>query len=96
MSKFFRTCNMRQFYEAWSNLLIWQPAATEMADQEKWQPAAAEIQSPLATKTENSIQQPLAGEMKEYDDGRCRHPRGHAPHTPLLRESITLTAAFTP
>ena len=29
---------MRQFYEAWSNLLIWQPAAAEMADQEKWQP----------------------------------------------------------
>ena len=42
--------NMRQFYEAWSNLLIWQPAAAEMADQEKWQPAAAEIQSPLATQ----------------------------------------------
>ena len=40
--------NMRQFYEAWSNLLIWQPAAAEMADQEKWQPAAAEIHSPLA------------------------------------------------
>ncbi len=42
--------NMRQFYEAWSNLLIWQPAAAEMADQEKWQPSAAEIQSPLATQ----------------------------------------------
>ena len=36
--------NMRQFYEAWSKLLIWQPTAAEMADQEKWQPAAAEIQ----------------------------------------------------
>ena len=42
--------NMRQFYEAWSNLLIWQPAAAEMADQEKWQPSAAENQSPLATQ----------------------------------------------
>ena len=42
--------NMRQFYETWSKLLIWQPAAAEMADQEKWQPAAAEIQSPLATQ----------------------------------------------
>lgn len=42
--------NMRQFYEAWSNLLIWQPAAAEMADQEKWQPAAAEIQSPVVTQ----------------------------------------------
>lgn len=42
--------NMRQFYEAWSNLLIWQPAAAEMADQEKWQPSAAEIQSPMATQ----------------------------------------------
>jgi len=42
--------NMRQFYEAWSNLLIWQPAAAEMADQEKWQPLAAEIQSPVATQ----------------------------------------------
>ena len=42
--------NMRQFYEAWSNLLIWQPAAAEMADQEKWQPAAAEIQLQAATQ----------------------------------------------
>ena len=42
--------NMRQFYEAWSNLLIWQPAAAEMADQEKWQPLAAEIQSPVVTQ----------------------------------------------
>ena len=42
--------NMRQFYEAWSKLLIWQPAAAEMADQEKWQPSAAENQSPLATQ----------------------------------------------
>jgi predicted nuclease of restriction endonuclease-like (RecB) superfamily len=42
--------NMRQFYETWSKLLIWQPAAAEMADQEKWQPAAAENQSPLATQ----------------------------------------------
>ena len=61
---------------------------------EEW--SAIVFQSPLATKTENSIQQPLAGELKEYDDGRCRHPRGHAPHTPLLRESITLPEAFTP
>ena len=42
--------NMRQFYETWSKLLIWQPAAAEMADQEKWQPSAAENQSPLATQ----------------------------------------------
>ncbi len=42
--------NMRQFYEAWSNLLIWQPAAAEMTDQEKWQPSAAENQSPMATQ----------------------------------------------
>ena len=42
--------NMRQFYETWSKLLIWQPAAAEMADQEKWQPSAAENQSPMATQ----------------------------------------------
>ena len=42
--------NMRQFYETWSKLLIWQPAAAEMADQEEWQPSAAENQSPLATQ----------------------------------------------
>ena len=42
--------NMRQFYETWSKLLIWLPAAAEVADQEKWQPSAAENQSPMATQ----------------------------------------------
>ena len=56
--------NMRQFYETWcpnvfrqplagdddEPIIIRQPAAGEMADQEKWQPVAAENQSPLATQ----------------------------------------------
>lgn len=40
--------NMRQFYEQWSNMLIWQPVAAENTGEEKWQPSAAEIRQPSA------------------------------------------------